>query len=427
MTSTATTTMPPSRKRLATSPPAESPSKRTAPDLPPAAPTPPVPETPPTDHDAESRRWYESFGSIVDALVGDLLNARLPWSEQRVPALKAAIMARAALTDNIHALEHYLEANGYPAVLHKSAQTDPAQTDPVVVAPPKHTSDASVATETPASQPGPAPQPTPPPRSYAHVAVGTPGPASSDPAPPPPRTRQPPPQTPRQRAGNKTQTPALPAASLVRLIVRPSPDALPVPMPFASILALGPSEPHRRLSHTLSLNPTTKDVKLLGVHQNRSKNLVVSLPPDTPESVIAAAITVARSALSPYPLPYPPPVVARDIPWSKLMVSSVPARSGPNLPTHNEADVMASFLQNPSIAALKVTRPSRWVRNPASITGAHSSFTFSFEDPDGSIARQLAKYPLFVFGAPVHLKRWTERSLQKRTEIRALGRSRTST
>ncbi|KAF8593525.1 hypothetical protein BDV93DRAFT_566446 [Ceratobasidium sp. AG-I] len=51
-----------------------------------------------------------------------------------------------------------------------------------------------------------------------------------------------------------------------------------------------------------------------------------------------------------------------------------------------------------------------WIRNPAAITGAHSSFTLSFEDPDGSVRRALLKLRLFVFGAPVVVKSWVERA-----------------
>ncbi|KAG8680284.1 hypothetical protein FRC08_016411 [Ceratobasidium sp. 394] len=162
----------------------------------------------------------------------------------------------------------------------------------------------------------------------------------------------------------------------------------------------------------MSLSPQTKDVTLLGVHQNRSKNLVVSLPAGTPDAAVDAVVQVVQKTLLSFGSA---PVVDRDTPWSKLLVSRVPARLEPGSPTFTEAEVLASFLHlNLSVSALKITRSLRWIRNPASITGIHSSFTFSFEDPDGSLARSLAKSSLFVFGAPVHLKCWTDKPQQQR-------------
>ncbi|KAG8693700.1 hypothetical protein FRC09_010347 [Ceratobasidium sp. 395] len=200
----------------------------------------------------------------------------------------------------------------------------------------------------------------------------------------------------------------------VRLIVR-SADASRRTKPFAFILCHGPSEPFRRLSHAMSLSPSTKDVTLLGVHRNRSENLIVSLPHGTSDSAVAAVSTVIHSTFSDPSSARPLPLqITRDVPWVKLMVSSVPARSTPGAPTYSEEEVKTSFMLNPAIKTLSITRAPRWVRNPASITGIHSSFTFSFEDPDGSLARSLAKSRLFMFGEPVHLKRWIDKPLAKR-------------
>ncbi|KAG9094306.1 hypothetical protein FS749_012742 [Ceratobasidium sp. UAMH 11750] len=162
----------------------------------------------------------------------------------------------------------------------------------------------------------------------------------------------------------------------------------------------------------MSLSPQTKDVTLLGVHQNRSKNLVISLPAGTPDAAVDCVVRVVCKTLLSFGSA---PVVDRDTPWSKLLVSRVPARLEPDSPTLTEAELLTSFLHlNPSVSALKITRSPRWIRNPASITGVHSSFTFSFEDPDGSLARGLAKSSLFIFGVPVHLKRWTDKPRQQR-------------
>ncbi|QRV97678.1 muscle M-line assembly protein unc-89 [Ceratobasidium sp. AG-Ba] len=181
---------------------------------------------------------------------------------------------------------------------------------------------------------------------------------------------------------------------------------------FAALLAPGPAEPFRLLSHAISLSPVSNSVTLLGVHQNRSKNLIVSLPHGTSDAHVDAITTVIHSTFTPlcsFPLS-----VTCDVAWTKLMVSSVPTRPKPGDPTYSEEEVRSSFLLNPAVKALSIMRNPRWIRNPASITGAHSSFTFSFQDPDGSIGRALAKSRLFVFGKPVHLKRWTDKPRRTR-------------
>ncbi|KAG9073923.1 hypothetical protein FRC06_011071, partial [Ceratobasidium sp. 370] len=275
-----------------------------------------------------------------------------------------------------------------PAVEHKSVETDPLP-EPMAIDPP------ALAL-----------------RSYASVAVGTPATPTKPSTPPAPRTQ---PAT-RPKPKGPGLAPARTPAPPVQLIVRPDSHRLDS-FPFAPLFIKGPTEPHRLLSHALSLNPSTRDVRLLGVHQNHNKNLVVSLAPRTSDTDVANVIPIVRTTLKPY-RGRPPPVVDRDIPWSKLLVSSVPTRTEPEAPIFTEADVQASFLTNPSVSALKMTRMPRWIRNPALITGAHSSFTFSFEDPDGSLAHSLAKSSLFIFGVPVHLKRWVDKPLAKRREAR---------
>ncbi|KAG9081579.1 hypothetical protein FRC07_014477, partial [Ceratobasidium sp. 392] len=197
----------------------------------------------------------------------------------------------------------------------------------------------------------------------------------------------------------------------VRLVVRPTQTRY-MQKPFAMLLVAGPSEPFRVLSHTLSLSPLAKDVTLLGVHTNRSGNLIVSLPHGTSEANVDTVISIIHRAYT--PILHFPLLVTRDVAWAKFMVSSVKARPEPGMPTSLEEEVKASFLLNPSVQDLKITREPRWVRNPASITGAHSSFTFSFQDPDGSIGRVLVKSRLYVFGEPVHLKRWIDKPRQIR-------------
>ncbi|KAG8687766.1 hypothetical protein FRC08_011782 [Ceratobasidium sp. 394] len=78
--------------------------------------------------------------------------------------------------------------------------------------------------------------------------------------------------------------PSDPASNHVHLIVwPPSSNMQALDASYAQSFAKGPSEPFCHLAHALSLSPSTKNVTLLGVHQNQHGNLVISLAPGTPD------------------------------------------------------------------------------------------------------------------------------------------------
>ncbi|QRV96753.1 hypothetical protein RhiJN_24771 [Ceratobasidium sp. AG-Ba] len=264
-----------------------------------------------------------------------------------------------------------------------STQTDPYDNTP----PPPTASPSAAAGEDIEStmDTDPAPGTTRP--TYAEAAVSTCDRAAKPNAEPKPGPN------PGTHPLSKSPPPLDPRPSLLRLRGWPC-RALSTSIPLSFALS------HHSSCHAL------------GVHQNRSKNLIVSLPHGTSDAHVDAVSTVIHSTYRPlcgFPLS-----VSRDVAWTKFMVSSVPARLKPGEPTFSEEEVRSSFLLNPAVKTLSITRPPRWIRNPASITGAHSSFTFSFQDPDGSLGRALAKSRLFVFGEPVHLKRWTDKPRRTR-------------
>ncbi|KAF8599853.1 hypothetical protein BDV93DRAFT_511394 [Ceratobasidium sp. AG-I] len=93
---------------------------------------------------------------------------------------------------------------------------------------------------------------------------------------------------------------------------------------------------------------------------------------------------------------------------SKVMISGIAARDREDSPTYTENAVTDSLLANPAYSSLAITHQPRWIRNPAPITGLHSSVTVSFEDPDGTALRALVKTRHFVFGGPVTVKPWVD-------------------
>ncbi|KAF8600835.1 hypothetical protein BDV93DRAFT_525103 [Ceratobasidium sp. AG-I] len=192
----------------------------------------------------------------------------------------------------------------------------------------------------------------------------------------------------------KTSVPVDP----VRYVVRLSGDN------SSALHSLLPTEPFRLASLALSLI-SAPHVPLLAAYWNRSNNLMLAFPAGTPDLAVQPLLAPIRSALSIDPaIP-----ISRVVNWSKVLISSVPTRDLPGSPTFSEEAVTAALAANPPFSALSVMRAPRWVRNPASITKPTSSITISFEDPDGSVSRNLLKTCLFAFGAPLTIKRWIDK------------------
>ncbi|KAG8681312.1 hypothetical protein FRC11_001275, partial [Ceratobasidium sp. 423] len=234
-----------------------------------------------------------------------------------------------------------------------------------------------------ASRTKPTPRPTPNPRT-------TPVPPSqpSQAVLPPPASAGLPPRPKGPVPGHKPGAPAV--ANPVRLVIRfggNPPQALrnaPQPGLF------------RKISSMLDVHPTHKDVAILGAHWNKSNNIIVSFPPGTPDATLTDLCPDIRNALG----LAESVVMSIDKRWTKLLVSSVPARLSKDAPVFSEADAATSLARNPAMSNIVTPRQPRWIRHPSKITGAHSSIVLTVEDPDGSVARRLLKTSLFIFGAP---------------------------
>ncbi|KDN42672.1 hypothetical protein RSAG8_06629, partial [Rhizoctonia solani AG-8 WAC10335] len=224
--------------------------------------------------------------------------------------------------------------------------------------------------------PAPAPAPATLPRPPAHADL-----------PPRPTTAPP-----------KPKVSALVVSSPIWLVVRFGGN------PPEELCSKPQTELYRKVSSTLEVHPTIKGVTMLGAHWNKSGNIIISFPDDVPQNIILALRPSIRAALG----IAESVAISFDTAWAKMLVSSVPAPAQPGAPVFAKDDIATSFALNPEITKLSNTRPPRWICNPSNIAGAHSSFVFAFDDPDGSIARRLTKTSLFAFGAPDTIKRWQE-------------------
>ena len=115
--------------------------------------------------------------------------------------------------------------------------------------------------------------------------------------------------------------------------------------------------------------------------------------------------------------------VALTLLWIQLTRSvkgrvALTTSKGPDLPVYSPEAIHEELsMHNPNYASLIIRQPPSWIRNPKNFTdGKISSISFTFEDPDGSLAHQLADTPLTAFGnLRCTLKAWTtpEKPLQK--------------
>ncbi|CCO36559.1 hypothetical protein BN14_10699 [Rhizoctonia solani AG-1 IB] len=103
----------------------------------------------------------------------------------------------------------------------------------------------------------------------------------------------------------------------------------------------------------LDVHPTHTSVTILGAHWNKSSNIIVSFPPGTPKATLLDLRPDIGLALG---LPNLV-VMSVDKRWTKLLVSSVPARLSAQAPVFTEADVAISLNHNPVLRDISQPRP----------------------------------------------------------------------
>lgn len=140
----------------------------------------------------------------------------------------------------------------------------------------------------------------------------------------------------------------------------------------------------------------------LGHYLNKKGNLVITFTPTTPRHLIMSKLDVIRGS---FELSHSTPILF-DTPRSTVHLANVPTRPHDSAPIFDQSKVIESVFTNPALSVLPITSQPRWLRHPSKITGTRSSVVFSFEDPDGAIAKSLFKTQIFVFGSPVTIKPW---------------------
>jgi len=119
-----------------------------------------------------------------------------------------------------------------------------------------------------------------------------------------------------------------------------------------------------------------------------------------------------------------------NVKWSKVLINGVPLQgtgSAPG-PAPSAACHASLTAENPSYKALKVTQMPSWVRAPGTYASSNkdkSSLIVAFEDPDGSLVRDLIRAKsLFVFGAQATVRKWKYKAPHPNTRVKRLADAR---
>ena len=123
---------------------------------------------------------------------------------------------------------------------------------------------------------------------------------------------------------------------------------------------------------------------------------------------ISEALQTSLSA-SAESAPQTPPTLRPNVKWSKLRLNAMPTGKTDTTEAHSPNHVHNALVtENPAYASLIVTQKPSWVRDPSTYpSGAISSLSVSFEDPDGTSAQTLLRHrTLHAFGHVITVKRW---------------------
>ena len=194
------------------------------------------------------------------------------------------------------------------------------------------------------------------------------------------------------------------------------------------VLDIGANDSQPRLHSELAVDLTDElfdlghpDVKISATRYTKKGNLVITAHHSTSQSQLNEAshdiITYIQRSLQGNNITPPNPnfKARANVKWSKILINSVPVGTntdrGPYTPEECHRSLCA---HNPSYATLKVTQKPSWVRQPSTLKPeSHSSLVVAFEDPDGSLRRQiLTNQQLYILGVRAKVTRWKEKPRQ---------------
>lgn len=188
-------------------------------------------------------------------------------------------------------------------------------------------------------------------------------------------------------------------AKLERMVIRFQGNPIPVedrPPPLQLL---------RMINSRLTMTPTAKGLSVIGASWNQSGNCVLSFPANSSPVIIEQHARVLREAVA----GDRPSVANRDVRWSKVVVHRVLTGLYSEGRVFPPDILLQDLTLNNSINKIKITRSPDWIRKPDDISSMHSSISFAFEDPSGSLVKSFVRQPLFLFGERCVVKEWKDK------------------
>ena len=107
--------------------------------------------------------------------------------------------------------------------------------------------------------------------------------------------------------------------------------------------------------------------------------------------------------------PFPGAILTPCSGWSRVTFNGVLALDPKSGTVYSDDCLLEEIKCNPICTNLHYVFHPRWVCPPNQITGMHSTFSFVFLDPEGSITQTMAHTHLAMFGKAITFKKWQPR------------------
>jgi hypothetical protein len=189
------------------------------------------------------------------------------------------------------------------------------------------------------------------------------------------------------------------ANKLERLIVQFQGDAI------LSDQRSSPLQVTTMVNERLASMPTAKGLKVIGAQWNQVGNCILTFTPNSAAAniedhmhIICNTVCQGKRVVSNW-----------DVWWSRVAVHRVLTGLNEQGRLLSPDKILQNLSTNECIRKLRIMRKPDWVCKPEEITGMHSSISFSFQDPSGSIVKQLVKQPIFMFGDLCSVKEWKDK------------------
>jgi hypothetical protein len=159
------------------------------------------------------------------------------------------------------------------------------------------------------------------------------------------------------------------------------------------------------VNERLSSIPTAKGLKVIGAQWNQTGNCILTFTTNSAAPVIDDHMHIILDAICQGKIV----VGNHDVWWSRVVLHHVLTGISEHGKLLLADEILQDLSTNECIRKLKIMRKPDWIHKLEEISGMHSSVSFSFQDPNGAILKQLIKQLIFLFGELCTAKEWKDK------------------